>query len=610
MMTVQIYINQIFQGGKNMNQGKWIFGVLSALPLVGMISVTMPSIGNGQTEERSADDILLEQRIEALSDKNVLKVETMAKPFSLSESIAKLRAFKQTADAKTPSCVDARKTIFSNKYVMTFDAQGKPCRIYDLSFPNLQALFTRKKATQVPVRTMTSKDYLNWLDGNMDGITQTNDQYKRNFNVRFAARNSWISKLKFRNKPVAVPGSKLSLLDVGLPQSFSLADLDIGNQFRFDARTLGEVQGLMNELKKTEVMSGISESEGIASEYLIKVMNKPETLLQGVRFNWNDLDKVYDVVLEGDFLPIKGPVALVDYQTQYKYAVEKMFRSFLSSGLEQLSRFIPNKIISSVVEVLISDSFEQIELMYDYQMLQLEDSLKTIAMDSRSGLAEEITPNYALNVLYGQRSDLFSSYILAVAQSKEFDWFAFDKLGKTARYNVEKQRDVMMGKMNSRLVLEKKCEVEFFQEYFAICSKAGQKNAVYSLISEQSIVVKNFGAPMIYRYARPYETSLVRGGTWVLSVALRIIGLPLSRTITYQLDGILKKSMRAGLLDEALLKNNLTTKKQSGVLSADHASMLNWLFIQNLNPFLPKTLASENNLVAINKQLLGISELQ
>lgn len=592
-----------------MNQGKGFMGGLSVLPMAGFLSLTMSLGVFAQTPEKSADDILLEQRVESMVGAAPMSVQT-SKPFSMATSIAKLRAFKATADSKVNACQDVSKKVFGKKYVMSFDAQNKPCRIYDLSFPNVQALFTRKKATQVPVRMVSSKDYLNWLDGNMEAIQKSNEEYKKYFNPKIAAKNSWTAKLKFRNIPAAVPGSKSSLFDIGLPQSFSLADLDIGNRFRFDSRTMNEMDQLLGEIKKTESFAGLTAAEGIASEYLIKVMNTPETLLQGIRFNWNDMDKVYDVILEADFLPIKGPVALVDYQRQYRFAVEKMFRSFLSIGLTQLARFIPNQIVSAAVEVLVDDAFEQLEMAYDYQMLQLEDALKSIAADSRSPLAEEISPNFALNLLYGQKSDLFSSYILAVAQSKEFDWQAFDKLGRTARYTAEKQREVMMGKMNSRLVLEKKCDVEILQDYFAICSKAGQKNALYSLISDQSLVIKNFGAPLIYRYQRPYEVSLIRGGTWVLSVALRIVGLPLSRTVTYQLNSILKNFMKSGILDEALLKNNLTAQKDAGVLAGEQNSILNWLFIQNLNPFLPKTVNSENNLIAINKQLLGISELQ
>ncbi|MCB0369517.1 MAG: hypothetical protein KDD45_08720 [Bdellovibrionales bacterium] len=594
-----------------MNQGKGFWGGLLAIPLMGAIALTIPQSSNSQTVEKSADDIQLEQRIMNLSGRQQLEDKvTQVQALSLAQGIAKLRLFKQSADAKTVGCVDTRKMTFANKYVMSFDEQGAPCRIYDLSFPNIQALFTRKKVTQVPVRKITSKDYLNLLDGNLNAINRTNYEYQKIFNPLVAARGSWVSKLKFKYQPTVVPGSKGGVNEVGLPQSFSLADLNIGDNFHFNKETIQQAQILLADLKKVELQSGINSGNGIASEYFTQVMNKPETILQGIRFNWNDLDKVYDVVLEADFLPIKGPVVLVDYQRQYKFAVEKMFRGFLSSALESLTRVIANPIMSSVVNVVVTDAFEQLELMYDYQMLQLEDSLKTISKDEKSEIAKAVLPEKALNILYGQRSDLFSSYILSVVQKKEFDWQSFDKLGRTARYNNEKQRQIMMGKMNSKLVLEKKCQVDFFEDYFAICSKDSQQNAIYSLISDQALLNKDFGAPMIYRYARPYETSVVRGLTWVLSAALRVVGLPLSRTITYQVDSILKGYMRAGLLDEALLRNKLYTEGQKGNLTENKQSILKWLYIQNLNPFLPKSSVSENNLITINKQLLGLSEQQ
>ncbi len=590
------------------NQRIWIFRWLSVFPLLFTVTMLTSEKLKSETQEiqqtsqetqRTADDDLLEQRVmslseEAISSQKSSQILEMTKTMTLSESLSRLRAFKQIADGKTFKCVESKKILFDSKYALSLDESGKPCRIYDLSFPHLQSLLTRKKASQVPVRRMSSKEYLNWLDGNIDANNENNEQYKKYFNPLIAARYSWVGKLKFKNRPEAVPGSKESFFDLGLPQSFSLADLDLGNHFSFNNQLENEFQ---------------SEPEEFVPDYFLQVMKKPETFLQGIRFNWNDFDKVYDVVLDASFLPIKGPVALVDYQRPYKFAVEKMVRSILSAGLIKLSKMIPNKMISTIVEVAVNDTFEQLDLMYEYQMLQLEDSLKTLVMNQKSGEDELFSTNLALNILYGQRSDLFSNYIQSVIQKKEFDWQSFDKMGKAARYGVEKQREVTMGKMNSRLVLEKKCEVEFFQDYFAICFKNGQKDALYSLISDQSLAVKNFGAPMIFRYGRPYETTLMRGGTWVLSIALRIIGLPLSRTVTYKLDSILKNYMQSGLMDEALLKNNLTHKKQLSGLAVENESLLKWLFIQNLNPFLPKTLTAENNLIELNKQLLRLTDL-
>ena len=166
-----------------MNQGKGFWGGLLAIPLMGAIALTIPQSSNSQTVEKSADDIQLEQRIMNLSGRQQLEDKvTQVQALSLAQGIAKLRLFKQSADAKTVGCVDTRKMTFANKYVMSFDEQGAPCRIYDLSFPNIQALFTRKKVTQVPVRKITSKDYLNLLDGNLNAINRTNYEYQKIFN--------------------------------------------------------------------------------------------------------------------------------------------------------------------------------------------------------------------------------------------------------------------------------------------------------------------------------------------------------------------------------------------------------------------------------------------
>jgi hypothetical protein len=108
------------------------------------------------------------------------------------------------------------------------------------------------------------------------------------------------------------------------------------------------------------------------------VLNQPQKVLQSVKFNWNDLNKVYDVAIDGDFLPLMGPVEIVNFQTQYKGMVEKLFRSILSSVLVQLPRLIPNRTIGAIVEVAVEDIFEQIDVMYEYQTNRLEQTLKNI----------------------------------------------------------------------------------------------------------------------------------------------------------------------------------------------------------------------------------------
>ena len=386
---------------------------------------------------QTPDDILLEQRVG--SEFSQIQSQSREKTFSTVLALQQLKAFAHQAEAQTAKCVDAKKTLFGQKYVFSVDAAGKACRIYDLSFPNFKALFSSKKALQIPVQNMTSRDYLNWLDGNFAQVQRDTELFKRNFNPRKSALTSWISKLKFRNRPAALPGSRLSSSELGLPKSFRASDLDLGSQFQFDLKTQAEIQSLISDLRS---LPAFSEEDASMADFMAKVMNRPELMMESVHFNWNELDKAYDVILDGEFLPFSGPVALVNYHVQYKYAVEKIFRSILSESLYQLARFIPAPMVSNAVQILVSDTFEQIELMYDYQMLQLEDTLKMGSQKTAAIGLDSATSTKALELLFGQRSDLISNYIMSVAQGQVFDWENFAKLGKTARYNAEKSREI------------------------------------------------------------------------------------------------------------------------------------------------------------------------
>jgi len=584
------------------NHKKWIFWSTAVLITAVVTGVSKPAFA--EVEGPSEDDRLLEQRVMQELPKSVNNRTTYARPFSMVQSLNQVRTFKKAAKDKSPRCVDAQKKIFANKYVLTTDENGNPCRVYDLSFPTLKTLFAARKTLQVPVQKMVSRDYLNWMDGNYVAIDQSQQRFRREFNPQLAARNSWVSRLKFRQRPVAVPGSASIYNPQGLPQSFRVSDLDIGSQFDFSATARTEIDALTAELQTLAVDS----QERVGLGQLLQIAKKPESLLKGIKFNWNSMEKVYDVAIEGDFLPISGPVVLVDYQTQYKYTVEKILRTVLSEGLSQLARLIPTPMVASAVEVLVTDVFEQVEFAYAYQMRQLEETLRQTGSTRGPVGVDAVMAVRAMNLLYGQRADLLSNYVLSVAQGKTFDWQAFEAIGKTARYSSEKQRDIMMDQSNSRLVLEKQCQNTFVDDYFALCTRAGQKDAMYSLISQQSLFSKNMGASLIYRYQRPYEVTLKRGGTWLLSMALRIVGLPMSRQVTNRLDDALKAYMHAGLLDEALLRNNLTSDVKNGRrMNVEDTNMVKWLYIQNLNPFLPKTAEGEQRMIEANKMLLGMN---
>lgn len=553
--------------------------------------------------EMSADDIELEQRV--LSSAPV-KTQAQTAAAVKQPTLAHIQSFlKKSQATPTTKCVDAKKVPFADKYVLTYDAQGNPCRIYDLSFPNLSAVVKAASMFKMPVRQLASRDFINALDGDWNAIQNRNNDYSRLFDARTAARTSFVSTLRFKNRPKAVPGSQTTSSDIGLPVSFSLADLELNSNLDLAPATKTQLSEVLQSLETDTSLSAEKSSQ--VRQYFLTVLNQPQKILQSIKFNWNDLNKVYDVAIDGDFLPLMGPVELVNFQTQYKGLVEKLVRSILSNVLIQLPRLIPNRTVGAMIEVAVEDIFEQIDVMYEYQTNRLEQTLKNIKSYPIATVDMQSLETRALNILYGQRADLMNSYIMSVAQGTEFDWQAFEKAGKSARYSIEKQRDILMDKTHSRLVLEKGCKTEIVNDYFAVCYKNGVKEGLYSLISQQNLAFKNMGAPLIHRYKRPYEVSVVRGGTWLLSAALRVVGLPLNRTVTYQLNNSLKSFMRAGIVDEAFLQNSLYKNKMAGTATIESQNLLNWMYIQNLNPFMPKTLKFENALIDANKSLLGIN---
>lgn len=566
-----------------MQKLRWIFNVLF-VGLAFHMSTAGAQQVNGQT--KSADDLELEQRVMGLQTFASSKADqSEAKKVSLKN----LQIFWSLNQKENLTCQDSRKVIFSEKYVLTYDSAGNPCRIYDLSFPNFSALTAKKQLLQVPVRNLTSRDFLDALDQNWGAIQNRNREFASRFNPRVVSRNSFVGKLKFKS----------TRLGAALPMQFTLADLELQKPFVLNDSLKADLKNLVQRL----------ESRGTNSLYQ-QLAENPELLLKAVKFEWSDLDKVYNVILDGRFLPFTGPVEVLNFQEQYRAPVEQLTRQVLGDILAQMSRLIPNPTIQSVVEVVIDDVFEQIELLYTYQNLRLESALLNLKNSSLKPTDYQTLTVRASNILYGQKSDFITNYILAAVQGQKFDWLAIEKMGPASKYNVEKQRKILMSKMHSRLVLETGCETQIVSDYFAICQKGGKKVSVHSLISEQSIPFKSFGAPKIYDYQRPSAVSLTRGSLWILSAGLRIVGLPLSRNITNTLDGYLKGYMQSGIKDEALLQSSLLRQSYRGELTAESNLMLNWLYIQNLNPFLPKSLKGELKFVEMNKSLIGQFEEQ
>ena len=433
---------------------------LSVLRAITIATVSTMSLAHAAT----ADQVRLENVLTKEFSQSG-KAETSAtNSRSINQALAAIKKLRSSSEAAPKKCKDDKLEKFGGKYAMSFDAEsGQPCRIYDLSFPTVKTLFAPSNVSKVPVQEFTAKDYLNWIDGDYEAVYQRIQTLREQGNPEVIAKNSWVGKLKFKSQNV----SKVMSQSAGskLPKSFYASDLEVG-KFSFSAAQKRQLQSFLAEA--AVMTTNNSEERSRTEQAWMEILNNPAKILSQIRFDWNELEKVYDVFLEGEFIPLAGPIALVDYNAHYKYAVESILRNVLGTAMAQLTNFIPDIIVRNLVSIAIADSFQFLDLMYVGQMSQLEDSLRAGLNGSIYIAAERAQIDYGLNILSGSKSSLFNEYILSLAQGREFDWKKLDEIGRIARYREEKARNNMRARLNSQLVLGAGCEVERVNNYFAI----------------------------------------------------------------------------------------------------------------------------------------------
>jgi len=499
-------------------------------------------------------------------------------------------------------CVEQQLVKFAERYAVSISKEtGKPCRLYDLSFPTLSAALPAKLSS-LPAQKFSARDYLDWINGRQASVISRSQAFAANQNAAVGAAQTadWVQRLQFRNQNQLSLSVGLVGVSRRLPRSFRLSDLELGIRFGFSASERSRLTQLISQLSLLQTQAGDPSVEGQEWQALI---DRPEALLERVRFDWNDAKKVYDIALEGNFVPLKGPVILVDYQMPYRLAAERMIRQILSSALWNLSRLIPEPTTRGIVGAVIDDGFEFIEMMYVYHGNMLEGSLRLAMKGQIPSQLDRSLLNSTMNLHFGGRSDLMSEYIMSVAQGQKFDWSAIEKIGARARYTVEKQRDITMNQTNSRLVLQKNCQMQMFQDYFGICRKSGQQHSVYSLISQNTLLFWNMGAPVVYKYNIPAEVSIKRGAAYLLSFAVRVFDIRLSPRVKLTLADALKGFAYSGATDEAFLRNALwLEKRMKGQLTPAQQSLLTTLYWQNMNPLLAKVETQEERLINANSQ--------
>ncbi len=547
------------------------------------------------------DNAILESRLERQASKE----ENAYKGLPQHRWQAMMNRLSADQPAKVEKCADARLEKMAGKYAVSFDERGLPCRIYDLAFPTLETLFSRASISKVPVQSFRARDYLNWMDGDYEAVLHKMEDFRAQAGPpEHRAVAGWVRKLRFKQDRLAAL-QVATVQSTGLPASFTAADFDVGSRFQFTAREKAQLQEILS-VAADHGPNGLGILTAEDSQAWQEIVQNPEVLLAKIKFEWNDLEKVYDVFIQGEFLPIRGPIALVDYSASYKLAVERLLRSLVHSGINKLIGFIPGQ-ARAIVSVVVNDAFLFVEIAYDYQLNQLEGTLREARNGTVPSSIDAQGLDRGMNILFGGRSDVVTQYIMAVILKKPFDWNQFENIGRSVRHGTEKQRDIMLNNLYSEMVQKKGCEMTLTENYFGVCSKNGKRN-LHSLISQDNFLFWRLGGPLVYRYDMPSYVFLKRSASYILAVGASMLDLPILNRLTSALADGLRTFATAGMEDEAFLRNALAMEKfSSGSLDEPSQEMLKWLHLQNINPFLTKTEAQEARIIAANAALLKMN---
>ncbi len=489
---------------------------------------------------------------------------------ALQDSIEDLQAAEETCDEK-------RQTPNSARYVTTYDSAGRPCKLYDLSFPTLQTLFAKKAVSTIPVEQFSSEDYWNWYQGNFDEVIAKYNSNKKEITPEDLDQ-FWGEGVDFNQLPQSARGGE-----------FTLADIIPAQNFQWDSET-------------TQLFNQIGS---VNRDPLLKsLMNDPNELMENTKLKWDPLKKAYDVFISFDFLPLKGPISLVDYNNQYALGMQSLIRYVLETSIVNLAQFIPAKTPRRIVQVVFSDVFTALDHLYNYQITRLKETLKA---NKSNKLPTKNSPQLiekSLNLVYASGTDVFSQLLVTYIQTRELDLSDIESIGEQARFTEQKVFRGNKGRIHNSLVKDMGCDTEIIMDHYAVCRKNGGRQGVYSLLSETSLGFYNMGATQIYDYSFPAKRALFRGLSYLLSAAIRIWS-PLGYVISFSIGDVFKNYAFAGIQDEAIFLQRIENGSIDPRFENPFESkVLNWVQGQNMNPLIPRSATTTESIIQKNQYLL------
>ena len=392
---------------------------------------------------------------------------------------------------------------------------------------------------------------------------------------------SWVRRLQFKNKAVS-------------PNSFKLSDVETRRNIQFTNWQRLQLRRIFARIASANKSGQIEDQ---AMQYWQMVSENPQQLLENIRFDWNELRQVYEIALEGDFLPLNSPVAMIDFQRPHKPAVESIIRNLMFALLRNVANFIPEPTVKQVMTIALDDLQTTMNATYEYHLMLLENRIAHAHRTGQFANMDAAMADKIVQLAYAPKADIVTGFIQAAMQGRTMDWSKVEDLARRARYTAVKQREVMIGRAHSHLVLSKGCQTQIVDRYFAICHKEGQPYAMHSLLSMTQLWFWNLGAPAVYYFDRPRQVEMMRKGAWLLSVGVRMVTFPIPGIIRSELYRGLQTYWLAGLTDEAMLRDHFAVTRAE-------PDMRDQLYRQAALPFSSQSAEQEQRVIQQNMSAL------
>ena len=484
------------------------------------------------------------------------------------EKIQKIKEKSTDEDA----CNEVEFKELTKNYIFSYNEEAKVCSVYDLSFANVRALLRSVAVTELRVTRPKLNDYKIFLNN------EANEDIARSFveEESLSLDQSWYSKLRFTSK------NALEKNKEGLVKEFRFSDIEI---FEKDIKFSN---------KDKDVLTALLDSSKRSRAFI----DDPKSILGGIQFKYDSLKKSYKVFFDLDFLPLNGPVKLVDHEVQYRVWMSAKVRGIVRSVLNRALRPVLFTQTGRIASYVLNEAFNVIEMTYAYQSTKFEKALHmALKGDLETDISREELEK-SLYLLYIKDNGTFINIILSGVQNQIVDIDSLYTYGKSTALNAYAQRQSISDANYSRMYFKEQCDLETYAYYFAKCENQG---SLYSLISDQQVFFWSFGHPKIYNFDRPWEVSLMRSATYLLAGAVEINFLNFPNWISSQVSQALKSYSQSGLLDEAYLVSELQAKES---LDSKQKLVLDEVMSKSVLPFVPRSITSLKRLRDSNRDLL------